>query len=228
MTEADTARGPLLTIVVASNNLGKIVELQTMLSDLPVQWLRISDLLRRPWSVVEDGTTFEENAVLKARAACRATGFVALADDSGLEVDALAGRPGIRSARFAHEKATDEENNEELLRALRHVQDPKRAAQFRCVLALLARHDSVPILAGGCCKGRIAREPFGHNGFGYDPLFRVDRLAGRSMADLSADEKNQVSHRGDAVRQLRPLLIDLLTTLVQQLQPTTIRQRHIE
>jgi XTP/dITP diphosphohydrolase len=209
---------PLLSIVVASNNAGKIKELDELLSDLPAEWLRISDLIGRPWSVDETGETFEQNAILKAQAACQATRFVALADDSGLEVDALSGSPGVRSARFAHEHASDDENNAELLRALEHVDDPARTARFRCALALVSPYEPAPILAHGRCEGWIAREAEGQNGFGYDPLFRVQCLSGRSMAALSNTEKGEVSHRGQAVRQLRALLSELLTRLRAQVR----------
>ena len=216
MSHAFGTKWPLLTIVVASNNAGKIEELYTLLSDLPVEWLRISDLMGRPWSVDETGDTFEQNAVLKAQAASQATRFVALADDSGLEVDALSGGPGVRSARFAHEHASDDENNAQLLRALEHVEDPNRTARFRCVLALVSPYEPAPILAHGHCEGWIAPEPEGQNGFGYDPLFRVRCLGGRSMAALSSTEKGEVSHRGQAVRQLRAPLSELLTRMASQ------------
>jgi XTP/dITP diphosphohydrolase len=213
MSHAFGTKWPLLTIVVASNNAGKIKELYALLSDLPVEWLSISDLIGRPWSVDETGDTFEQNAVLKAQAASQATRFVALADDSGLEVDALSGSPGVRSARFAHEHASDDENNAQLLHALEQVEDPNRTARFRCVLALVSPYEPAPILAHGQCEGWIAREPEGQSGFGYDPLFRVRCLGGRSMAALSSTEKGEVSHRGQAVRQLRAPLSELLTRM---------------
>ncbi len=217
--QADHAsKAPLLSIVVASNNSGKIRELNLLLSDLPIEWVRVSDVLGRPWSVEETGVTFEENAVLKARAASQATGFIALADDSGLEVDALGGSPGVRSARYAHEHATDEENNAALLEALRSTGEGAWSARFRCVLALVVPGMPEPLLARGACEGSIGDETIGDNGFGYDPLFRVQKLAGRSMAALSDEEKGQVSHRGHAVRQLRPLLTNLLATLSDQVR----------
>jgi XTP/dITP diphosphohydrolase len=214
---ADRAvKTPLLSIVVASNNSGKVRELNLLLSDLPIEWLRVSDVLGRSWSVEETGATFEENAVIKAGAASQATGFIALADDSGLEVDVLGGSPGVRSARYAHEHATDEENNAALLDALNRAGGGRWSARFRCVLAVVVPGMQEPLLARGVCEGFIGQEPIGENGFGYDPLFRVDALAGRSMAALTDQEKGQVSHRGEAVRQLRPVLTRLLETLGRQ------------
>ena len=208
----------LASLVVATNNAGKTTELRELLADLALDWLRVSDVTGTRFSVVEDGRTFEENAVLKAEAACRATGFIALADDSGLEVDALGGRPGVYSARFAHEGASDQENNATLLHALRDVNDPDRTARFRCVLALATPYGTAPLVATGSCEGRIAREPRGLGGFGYDPLFRVAACEHRSMADLTPEEKNRVSHRGEAVRALRPALNELLRSLVAELE----------
>lgn len=198
----------ILTIVLASNNRGKLAELSALLSRMPVQLVSVRDALGEPLTIVEDGDTFEANAVLKARAVCAATGMVALADDSGLEVAALGGRPGVRSARFAHERATDAENNAALLAALENVED--RSAQFRCVLALVTPWEQQARIAEGTCSGQIARAPRGSGGFGYDPLFVVDGLDGRAMAELSEAEKNRVSHRARAVRALRSLLIDVI------------------
>ena len=201
---------PALSIVVATNNPGKVREFNQLLRDLPVEWLSIAELAGADWSVAETGATFEENAVIKAQAACRATGFVALADDSGLEVDALLGKPGVFSARFAHGHATDAENNVELLRLMQYVPDTERAARFRCVLALATPYISVPVLTHGACTGHIGRTPEGMHGFGYDPLFLVDGMGGRSMAELTAEEKGKISHRGQAVERMRPMLNELL------------------
>jgi XTP/dITP diphosphohydrolase len=210
-------QAPLLSIVVASNNVGKIRELHSLFSDLPIEWVRVADVTACPWFVEETGATFEENALLKARAATAATGFVALADDSGLEVDALRGSPGVRSARFAHEHASDQENNTALIEALRDVEDDARTARFQCVLAVVTPGEAVPLLARGSCEGWIAREPSGSNGFGYDPLFRVRELGGASIATLSDEEKGKISHRGNAVRQLRPMLVQLLEKMIAQI-----------
>ncbi|HWA77653.1 MAG TPA: XTP/dITP diphosphatase [Polyangiaceae bacterium] len=200
----------VLSIVLASSNQGKLVELRELLADLPVQILSAKEALGHTLEVIEDGGTFEENAILKARAVSRATGLTALADDSGLEVSALGGRPGVRSARFAHERATDAENNAALLRELEEIGEAERSARFRCVLALVTPWDEQARTVEGACEGQILRAPRGSGGFGYDPLFVVAGENGRTMAELSDQEKNRVSHRGSAVRALRPRLLALL------------------
>jgi XTP/dITP diphosphohydrolase len=136
---------------------------------------------------------------------------LALADDSGLEVDALGGRPGVRSARFAHERATDAENNAALLRELENIEEGARGARFRCVLALVDPwRESEALVAEGSCEGSIARAPRGNGGFGYDPLFVVAGHDGKAMAELSEADKNRVSHRARAVHALRGLLLKLV------------------
>jgi XTP/dITP diphosphohydrolase len=200
----------LLTIVLATTNHGKIVELRALLGDLPIQFLSVAEVLGEPLSIVEDGATFEANALIKAHAVARATRTLALADDSGLEVDALGGRPGVRSARFAHERATDAENNAALLRELEHIEGA-RSARFRCVLSLVNPwQESEQHVAEGSCEGSIARAPRGNGGFGYDPLFIVAGQDGKAMAELSEAEKNRISHRARAVHALRSILIRLV------------------
>jgi XTP/dITP diphosphohydrolase len=200
----------LLTIVLATSNHGKIRELRALLLDLPVHFVSAAEVLGEQPSIVEDGATFEANALIKARAVARATRSLALADDSGLEVDALAGRPGVRSARFAHERATDAENNAALLRELENVEEGARGARFRCALCLVDPwHESEAYVAEGSCEGSIARAPRGNGGFGYDPLFVVAGH-GKAMAELSEEEKNRVSHRARAVQALRGPLLKLL------------------
>lgn len=198
----------LLTLVLATGNEGKVLEFRELLHDLPLQIVTAGYVLGREFSVPEQGATFEANAIEKAQAARNQTGLVALADDSGLEVDALGGRPGVRSARFAHDRATDAENNAELLRQLEDVHE--RSARFRCVLALASPWSDEVQTAEGRCDGTIARAPRGSGGFGYDPLFLVDGAQGRAMAELDETEKNAISHRGRAVRALRPLLVQLI------------------
>jgi XTP/dITP diphosphohydrolase len=201
----------LLTIVLATSNHGKIQELRALLADLPVQFLAAAEVLGEQPSIVEDGATFEANALIKARAVARATRTLALADDSGLEVDALGGRPGVRSARFAHERATDAENNAALLRELENIEEGARGARFRCVLALVNPwQESEVHVAEGSCEGSIARAPRGNGGFGYDPLFVVAGHDGKAMAELSEDDKNKVSHRARAVSALRGILLKLV------------------
>jgi XTP/dITP diphosphohydrolase len=201
----------ILTLVIATSNEGKLNELRSLFRDLPVQLLSLPSVLGDRLVIPEDGATFEANAVTKARTACKATGLYALADDSGLEVKALAGRPGVRSARFAHERATDAENNAALLRELEEVPDGERAARFRCVLALASPWDREHVeTVEGSVEGLIARAPRGNGGFGYDPLFIVPELGGRAMAELDETDKNQVSHRGRAAKAMRALILRTL------------------
>ena len=207
----------LLTIVLATSNHGKIAELRALLADLPVQLRSAAEVLGEQPSIVEDGATFEANALIKARAIARATRTLALADDSGLEVDALGGRPGVRSARFAHERATDAENNAALLRELEDVAEGARSARFRCVLALVNPWQESDLhVAEGSCEGSIARAPRGSGGFGYDPLFLVSGQHGKAMAELSEDEKNKISHRGRAVQALRAILLKLVNARLDE------------
>lgn len=198
------------TVVLATANEHKVAELRALLGDLPIQLVTVTDVLGEKPILSEDGSTFEENAAQKARAVCKATRLLSLADDSGLEVDALGGRPGVRSARFAHERATDAENNATLLRELEDTDEADRTARFRCVLALASPWTDAVELAEGRCEGTIARDPRGSGGFGYDPLFVVADLDGRAMAELSEREKNAVSHRARAARELRRLLLALI------------------
>jgi len=200
-------------IVVASGNAGKIAELARLLRDLP-----ISLRLQADFPIIaaeETGLTFVENAILKARAVAAQTGLPALADDSGLAVEALDGRPGVRSARFAEDAGKiapgediDAANRRQLLAALADVPDGERHARFHCTLVLL-RHadDPAPVIAQGCWEGEILRAERGSGGFGYDPLFLVpDRDL--TAAELDARDKNAISHRGNAVRALRALLAE--------------------
>jgi XTP/dITP diphosphohydrolase len=207
-----------VTIVLATSNEGKAAELRALLADLPVQLVTTAEVLGEKLSLPEDGDTFEANAIQKARAICGATRMVALADDSGLEVDGLGGRPGVRSARFAHDRATDAENNAALLRALEEAErDDERKACFRCVLALASPwQEEVVETAEGRVDGTIARDPRGSGGFGYDPLFLPVEAEGSSMAELGEERKNQISHRSRAVRALRPVLIALLNGQLDQ------------
>jgi XTP/dITP diphosphohydrolase len=204
----------MLTLVLATTNAGKLAELRALLSELPIEIYGMDQVLPASFSVEETGQTFEENAILKARTVCRATGLPTLADDSGLEVDALGGRPGVRSRRFAHERATDAENNEALLRELTDID--ARGARFRCVLALATPFsDEVPTVQG-VCEGSILRAPRGSHGFGYDPLFVLPGEDGRTLAELDEVAKNDVSHRGKAVAALGPLLIQHLNQWLDQ------------
>jgi XTP/dITP diphosphohydrolase len=189
-----------LRLVLATANRGKQREFDALLAPLGIELLLQSELGID--GIAETGTTFEANALLKARHAAQASALPALADDSGLEVDALGGRPGVWSARYAGAASSDEDNNALLLRELRGVPAQRRTARYRCVLALVRdAHDATPVIACGSWEGRIAERPAGDGGFGYDPLFLPDGQAG-SAAQLSADAKNAVSHRGKALAAL--------------------------
>jgi len=192
-------------LVIASNNQGKLREFRRLLEPLGLEVVSIGDVAGR-FHVDETGTTFADNAALKARAASELAGCPALADDSGLEVDALDGRPGVRSARFAGEAATDAQNNDLLLKQLEGVDDRARAARFRCAIAFFEPAGSLSIVEG-TCEGTIQRAPTGSDGFGYDPLFLVAEFGGRSFAELTPAEKDRVSHRGQALRKIQDLLL---------------------
>lgn len=185
-------------IVVATGNPGKLAEIRAILEEFRVEVVAQGEL--GIGEVEETGLTFVENALLKARNAATATGGPAIADDSGLEVDALGGAPGIRSARYAGEPADDDANIERLLAALEGEQN--RGAAFRCVMVLL-RHaeDPAPVIAEGVWQGRILTARRGEGGFGYDPVF-FDPELGRSAAELPPQEKNRISHRARALREL--------------------------
>lgn len=195
-------------LVVATRNKGKIVEIGALLAGLVDQVSSASDYAGFP-ETIEDGATFEENALKKAREAAAFTGFPALADDSGLVVDALDGRPGVFSARFAGADADDAANNARLLSECQAVPDERRQAAFVCVLAYVTPEGNEQVFSG-TVTGRILDTARGEGGFGYDPLFLVDGF-GRSMAELTLAEKNEVSHRARAFRHFR----DYLKTLAK-------------
>ncbi len=190
-------------IILATRNKGKISEMQSLMKDFGIEVLSLADVPDLP-EVEEDGETFLENSLKKAREISTATGLMALADDSGLVVDALGGAPGVRSARYSGEDATDEKNNRKLLDEMKEIPDDQRQARFQCVMVLY-HPDGEWISAEGSCEGVIAREPSGSEGFGYDPVFFVPSH-GKTMAHLSRDEKNAISHRGNALRKLREML----------------------
>ena len=186
-------------IVVATQNKGKIAEILLALAQLPIKVLTLSDFGPIP-EAVENGTSFRENALLKARHYARFTGKACLADDSGLEVDALQGAPGIYSARFAGEPADDAANNQKLIDELAHTRVEERTARFRCVLAFVDTDESTQT-TDGVCEGYIIEEKRGVGGFGYDCLFFVPELQ-KTMAELSEGEKNAISHRGQALSNM--------------------------
>ncbi len=187
-------------VVLASGNRGKLREINQIIKDLGMQALPQSDFAVS--DAEETGLSFVENAILKARHAARATGLPAIADDSGLEVDALNGAPGIYSARFAGPGATDADNVQKLLASLQDVADSERTARFQCLMVFM-RHaeDPTPLICQGTWEGRILRQPRGENGFGYDPVFFVpgEQCA---AAELAPEVKNRLSHRGQALARL--------------------------
>jgi len=196
-----------LKLLVASTNPGKIREFREMLGGTGIDY---TDLTQYPASpaVEETGRTFRDNACLKASEYARRFKVWTLADDSGLVVDALEGRPGVHSARWAamHEAGSgDAANNALLLRQLADVSDEHRTARFVCVLALSDPQGGIVMTAHGAVEGRILREPRGSNGFGYDPLFFIDAM-GQTTAELSPEQKHGISHRGQALRRLRVLI----------------------
>lgn len=196
-------------LVVSTSNPGKLAELRQMLAILDLEVLGLGEALREPMEIAEEGETFEENALHKARVVAEATKTLTLADDSGLEVDALGGKPGVHSSRFAGPHATDAENNAALLEALRDAGEGPLTARFRCVLALVDPSGFTPVFAEGRCEGEITREARGGSGFGYDPLFVVAG-DGRTMAELADEEKNRISHRARALEAMLPKLRALL------------------
>lgn len=191
-------------VVLATKNPHKVEEILAILGDIPgIEWLTFRDV---PFSDVEEvGETLEENAILKATAVARETGLPALAEDTGLEVEALGGAPGVRSARFAGEKKDYRANNEKLLELLRGIKD--RKARFRTV-AVLALPDGRMWVKEGVLEGKIAEAPRGEHGFGYDPLF-IPEGECRTLAEMPPEEKNKISHRRRALEAMRPILHEL-------------------
>ena len=194
------------TVVVASGNAGKLAEIRAALESSGLEFVTAADLGSEALDVNETGDHFTDNALLKADAYRRHFGMAALADDSGLVVDALGGRPGVRSSRFAGEHATDAENTRRLLEELDGFGPEMRAARFQSVVVLLEA-DGRATWACGTCEGQIAFTPRGSGGFGYDPVFMPDDTAGYSMAELTLKEKNAISHRGKALAALHDQLL---------------------
>lgn len=191
-------------VVLATGNAGKVRELASLLSDFGLDVVAQTEL--GVDSADETGLTFIENAILKARHAAQITGLPAIADDSGLAVNALGGAPGIYSARYSGEDATDQQNLEKLLHTLQDIPDDKRQAQFHCVLVYMRHEDDpTPVVCHGSWPGVITREPAGNGGFGYDPIFFV-LSEGKTAAELTREEKSAISHRGQALK----LLLDAL------------------
>ena len=201
-----------MKLLIATTNAGKFAEVKAFFDALPLEILSLKDLGRWP-EVVEDGASFEANALKKAKTLARFSGLVTLADDSGLEVDALDGAPGIYSARYAGEEGDDRKNNEKLLAAMKEVPEDKRGARFVCALALCApdANGQQEWVFRASCEGRIAFALKGQNGFGYDPLFFCPPF-GKTFGEIDRETKATVSHRGKALRKLAqalPSLVDL-------------------
>jgi len=195
-------------IVFASKNKGKIREIEALLTGTDVDLLSLHDYPDAP-SIIEDGHTFLENALKKARIISEYTGRTVIADDSGLEVDCLGGEPGIHSARYSGEGASDEENIRKLLKEMEGVSVDKRGAAFKCALVLYRADDTFETFEGEL-KGTISREPSGSEGFGYDPVFIVPE-SGKTVAEIDPETKNRISHRGKAFAKLKKSLLEQQT-----------------
>lgn len=186
-------------IILATNNKSKIKEISEMMSGSDITFESLADAGINV-EVEETGTTFEENALLKAREICKLSGKPTISDDSGLEIDALDGAPGIYSSRFMGEDTSYDIKNNALIEKLENVADPDRTARFRCCMALVLP-DGREFVTEGAMEGIIAREPKGINGFGYDPILFIPEY-NRTSAELSSEEKNNISHRGEALRKM--------------------------
>ncbi|MBW1730701.1 MAG: XTP/dITP diphosphatase [Deltaproteobacteria bacterium] len=200
-------------LVIATRNQGKILEFKSLLKDFDIEIKSLDDFGPLP-EIEEDGQTFEDNAVKKARFTARILGLPALADDSGLVVKALGGLPGVYSARYAGDHADDAANNRKLLEAMKGIRN--REASFVCVIAIAVPRGPA-LIYEGTCDGLIAEEMRGNNGFGYDPLFYYPPL-GKTFAEMSAEDKNRVSHRGKAMAELRQEFDKVLIWLHQRLE----------
>lgn len=198
-----------MRFIIATHNAHKLIELRRILEPLGIEAVTDTDIGIELPEVEETGTTFAENAYLKAASACEFSGLPAIADDSGIMVDALNGAPGVYSARYAGENGTDEQCNEKLLRELADVPPEKRGAQFVSAICCVFP-DGDTVTANGIVRGSIGYEPKGENGFGYDPLFLTVEYPGKTSAEISDEEKDAISHRGKALRAFVPQLKDFL------------------
>ena len=192
-----------MELIVATRNKGKIREIREALKGLGLRIYALSDFSDSP-EIEEDGKSFVENALKKARFYSKVFGKLTLADDSGVEVDSLKGLPGIYSARSAGKGASTRDNNQKLLNEMKGISLSKRGARFKCVMAMVSP-DGREAIAEGSCKGRIGFKEKGRKGFGYDPLFILPKY-GKTMAELSLEEKNKMSHRGKALRKLKKII----------------------
>jgi len=202
---------PKFTLLIATGNEGKFKEISKELSDLPVRCISLKDLPSVP-GCEETGDTFRENAVQKAQYYAKKFKLYTLADDSGLEVDALGGRPGVYSARYAGQPCDDKANNEKLVRELANVPAEKRTARFKCAMVLVDPEGKILADSEGVIEGIIIDTPRGENGFGYDPHFFVPEL-GKTTAEIPREEKNKISHRGKATRNLKSQISNLISQI---------------
>ena len=191
-------------IIIASNNKGKIREIRAIIGEQDIELLDLKDIGFTD-EITEDGYSIKENAVKKGLSVMKAVGELTIADDSGLEVDAIDGQPGVLSARFSGEGATDESNNRKLLELLSNIPMEKRGAQFRCVMALIYPNGRI-LTAEGICRGRIAYKPIGDKGFGYDPIF-IPNGYDKTFSQLGSHVKNQISHRAIALDKMKGIMI---------------------
>ncbi|MFA9471445.1 MAG: RdgB/HAM1 family non-canonical purine NTP pyrophosphatase [Deltaproteobacteria bacterium] len=197
-----------MRILIATMNTGKLLEYERLLAEVPGLELETMAALPEAIDVVEDRDTFRGNALKKAMEIATVAGMPCLADDSGLEVDALRGRPGVYSARYAGEGSTDAENNAKLLDELSGIADDERTARFQCAIVIVDQSGRELAIAEGACEGRIGSEPRGSHGFGYDPLFVPEGYT-QTMGELGPETKNEISHRAKAAAKLVPILREL-------------------
>lgn len=207
----------MIDLIIATKNKNKIKEINALLGEMPINILSLEDGNWQIPEITEDGKTFKENAAKKAKTIAQITGKLTLADDSGLIVDALGGQPGVYSARFAGENATDRENNLKLLQLIKDIQPDRRGAQFICVIAIASPEGKEDIVEG-ICRGDIGYLEEGGGGFGYDPIF-IPTGYSKTFAELSMSVKNKISHRGRALEKAKLVLERIIT--MSEVEPRT-------
>lgn len=202
-----------MEIVIASTNKGKLKEIKKILSDLEVKILSLDNYTSIP-SIIEDGQTFEANAIKKAKTISKVTGKVTLSDDSGIEVDFLNGAPGVKSARFGGDSLTDTERNQRLLELLKKVPLSERSARFKCVIAIAIPDGEIKTVSGEC-EGFISFEPKGNQGFGYDPIFIPNGFS-KTFGELGSKIKDKISHRAEALLKTKEILLEISQKVKQK------------
>lgn len=202
-----------MEIVIASKNKGKIEEIKKLLSDLNIRFLSLNDYPNLP-DIIEDGNTFEENAIKKAKIISKLTGKIAISDDSGLEVEYLNNAPGVKSSQFGGDKLTDEERNQGLLELLKDVASSKRNARFRCVIAIAFPNGEVRTVSGNC-SGTISLVSKGDYGFGYDPIF-IPKGYSKTFGELGSRVKDKISHRYKALLKAKKILLEIIQKVKQK------------